>query len=194
VRLLTGEDVNEVYAVHLLLFQVKYSRQTIESFLVHKYLSLILVDVTDGSHEKIVGVSISFREWVSMCSTQRRAYLSTFGILPEYRNQGLGTYLFGLTCHILRVHYCVGELSLHMLQSNVVSYKFYERLGMHATRVLPEYYNFDNSTHTAVYMRRELIRLANEVARPDISHGPDIDQMLRQKEHIWFLAQLICEP
>jgi ribosomal protein S18 acetylase RimI-like enzyme len=195
VRLLTSADIQEVLEVHLLLFEVKYSRHTIESFLRDKYLALVMVDVSDRSKEKIIGVSVTSREWISLCSTEKRGYLSTFGILPEWRRNGLGTYLFRLTCHILRFHYNVEEIALHMLQSNRSSYGFYQSVGMNATLILPEYYNFDDSKHTAVYMRRELVCIESEdCERQDIIVSPEINHLLSKKQNVWFFYPLIFEP
>jgi ribosomal protein S18 acetylase RimI-like enzyme len=193
VRCLSSADLDEVLSVHLELFEVKYSRRTIESFLGPTYLSLVLVDATEAS-QKIMGVSVSTRSWYSMCSNQTTAYLSTFGILPEYQRHGLGTYLFCLTCHILRSFYRTRELSLHMLRSKLSNYEFYTKLGLTAVRVIPQYYNIDGTEYDALAMSTDLVGILDEQNRSDISLSSDLTTLRNMRRIVRFWHPLFCNP
>jgi ribosomal protein S18 acetylase RimI-like enzyme len=193
VRRLSAADVEEVLTVHLELFEVKYSRATIESFLGASYFSLGLVDVADAT-QRLVGVSVSHRKWLSICSDQTISYLTTFGILPEYQRRGLGTYLFCLTCHILRSFYRSREISLHMLRTKKSNYEFYTKLGLSAVRVIPNYYNFDGTGRDAITMSTNLIDVLDEPHRPDISVAPDLILLLNTRRVVRFWYPIFSNP
>jgi ribosomal protein S18 acetylase RimI-like enzyme len=193
VRLMRQSDVDEVLGCHGAVLEVCYSRPVIESFLRSHYLTLVLVFV-DGGAEAIVGFSVAHREWVSACSTQRTAYLSTFGILPEFQRRGLGAFLFRLTCRVLRAHYGVRDIRLHMLKDKRATYAFYVAQQMAAVRVLREYYSFLGKRHDAVLMRAELAAVPREPARPDVALLPEIAELLATRQRLCPLAQLFCAP
>jgi ribosomal protein S18 acetylase RimI-like enzyme len=189
VRLMRRSDIDEVLSIHLSLFEVRYNRSDIVSFLSGNYLSLVLVRVADQT-ETLVGVSTAIRHWVSICSKQRTASLSTFGILAPYQRRGLGAYMFRLTCRILLVHFGVQDLSLHMLKSKAPTYQFYIAMGMVASSVIRNYYDFDKGQHDALFMVKQLT--ADAVERPDVQLYPEIDAMLAGPQKVWLFAPWFC--
>jgi ribosomal protein S18 acetylase RimI-like enzyme len=193
VRLMRRSDIDELVGCHGAILEVCYQRATIESFLRGDHLSLLIVFV-DGAREAIIGFSVSSRQWMSACSTQRTAYLSTFGILPEFQRRGLGAYLFRLTCHVLQAHYQVYDIHLHMLKEKRSTYDFYIAQRMVAVSVLRQYYTFDGKKHDAVFMSRELACVPREERRPDIVLLPEIEELLTATQKLCPFAQLFCTP
>jgi ribosomal protein S18 acetylase RimI-like enzyme len=192
-RRMLRSDVNEVLALHLLLFEVKYTRQTIKTFLAPDHLSLLLVRV-DVPRELIVGVSTSIRAWASVCSRQRNAHLSTFGILPAFQRRGLGAYLFRLTCDILRTHYSVCEIRLHMLRAKQPTYDFYVAQRLVAVGVIKNYYTFDGGHHDAIVMANEIDCIPRLVPRADVNVAPELAELLETKQCVSPFAQLFATP
>lgn len=192
VRLMTNADIDEVWRLHLDLFEVKYDRRTIQSFMRPDYFALLLVD-TDKDSE-IIGVSVSQRMWVSRCSGERVCYLSTFGIKREYQRCGLGSFLFRLTCNLLRTHYGVIRMSLHMLASNRGVYDFYEKLGMSAWKLLPGYYHFDSTPRDSIVMCAPLDTIRNENRRDDIIVPLEIEDLLLTRDHVHFYSSWFRAP
>jgi ribosomal protein S18 acetylase RimI-like enzyme len=189
-RLMRRADVDEVLAVHLSLFEVKYSRSTIEQFLTSTYLSLVLVHV-DNATETIVGVSVSSREWIAICNRQRRAYLSTFGILPDFQRRGLGAHLFRLTCDILRMHFTVSEIRLHMLKGKQGTYDFYIAQQLVAIGVLKDYYSLGEGFHDAILMARDLRFIPKIEPRDDVAILPELVELLNTTQWVCPFAQLV---
>jgi ribosomal protein S18 acetylase RimI-like enzyme len=74
----------------------------------------------------------------------RLFYIMTLGTADDYRKHGLATYL---------IHQCIaqqvqndtqcGALYLHVLDSNVAALRFYEKLGFHRVKLIPNYYTID---------------------------------------------------
>jgi ribosomal protein S18 acetylase RimI-like enzyme len=189
VRLMRRSDLDEVLSIHRDLFEVKYTRSIIESFLSGRHLSLVLLHVTSQA-ETLIGISVTSRSWVSICSKERTAYLATFGIHPPYQRRGLGAYLFKLTCRLLSVHFSIKDLSLHMLKSKTSTYQFYSAMGMTASSVLRDYYSFDDARHDAILMVTQIA--AAGVERPDVQLYPEIDAMLAAPQKVWLFAPLCC--
>lgn len=189
---MTQADIDEVWKLHLDLFEVKYERKTISSFLNKSYLCLLLVDARNNS--EIVGVSVSERRWVAYCSSERVCYLATFGIRKDLQRTGLGSFLFRLTCHIQRKHFGVTRMSLNMLQTNQGVYRFYESVGMIAQKILPNYYTFDGQKHDSVVMSAELMTIQEEKRRDDISVPLEIEDILLTHDQVYFFSPLLRAP
>jgi ribosomal protein S18 acetylase RimI-like enzyme len=192
VRLMRRSDIDEVLSIHLSLFEVKYSRPLITSFLSAPHLSLVLVHVADQV-ETVVGISVATRRWVSLCSKQRTAYLSSFAIQPKYQRRGLGTFLFRLTCRVLLVHFGIQEMTLHMLKSKTPTYEFYRAMGMSASGIIRNDYLIGEEKHDAMFMAMQLAGAAVKPAeRPDMQIYPEIDAMLAAQQKVWLLAPWFC--
>lgn len=189
VRQMTAADVDESLEVHLQLFEVKYTRNTILSQLQPQYISLLLFH-----GDKIIGVAVGERRWVSWCSTERILYLATFGILPEYRRQGLGRYLFLLMCQIAREHYAVTIIKLHMLRGNTNTYDFYTHLGMKCAMILPEYYHFDETAHDGLLMQSPLKALPEWSSREDVEVSNDIAALMKTRQPLHWYSPIFCCP
>jgi ribosomal protein S18 acetylase RimI-like enzyme len=191
-RRMRHADLEKVLAFHLLLFEVKYSRRTIERFLGPDHLALVLVHV-DGQSEVIIGVSTSRRKWVSACTRLRTAYLTTFAILPDFQRRGLGAHLFRLTCDILRTYYTVFEIRLHMVKGKKPTYDFYIAQRLVAVNVVKNYYSFDGG-HDAVEMAAPLDMVPRIGARPDVTVLPELMELLGSKQRLWPFAQWFTTP
>jgi ribosomal protein S18 acetylase RimI-like enzyme len=185
-------DIDEVLALHASLFEVKYPRAVIESFVSAPHLSLLLIHVANQT-ETLIGVSVSSRRWVSLCSKQRTAYLSTFGIRQSSQRRGLGSYLFRLTCRVLFQRFSIQDLSLHMLRSKRSTYEFYNAIGMTASAVVPRYYVLDDKHHDALFMVKQFTAADLEVPeRRDVQVYPEIEAMLAEPQEVWLLAPWFC--
>ena len=189
VRQLTPADVDESLQVHRQLFEVKYSRDTIESHLRPEFVSLLLFH-----EDRIVGVAVAERRWVSFCSTERIMYLATFGILPEYRRRGLGRYLFLMMCRIGQVHYGVKLIKLHMLRTNTVTYDFYTHIGMKCTMVLPGYYHLEMGNMDALVMQSPISALPKWEAREDVQLSNDLVVLMETKQAVRWYSPIFCCP
>lgn len=187
IRQMTKTDIDEALAVHLQLFEVKYTIDTIRAYLRSSCLPLLLI-----CDDRIVGVSFSQRFWCSFCSTERYAYLGTFGILPEFRNRGLGRWLFLETCHILRKAFLVSKISLHMLRSKKDTLAFYEKLGLNIISILPGYYTFDEGhSHDGLVMGKSLSSLPNAPNRDDAEIGPDLRRAMDNPDQVSLLHRFL---
>lgn len=171
IRLVQDKDMNELLELHHLLFPVKYTMKTMNSFLKQHYLSLVLT-VKEKGKEKIIGVSVTRRRWVSFFSTDRFGYLCTFGIHSDYRQKHFATDLLHVTCKILKNHFLCSSLSLHMQKINEAAYKFYINFGFKAIEILPQHYSLPDEESTAVYM---IYNLKDNVSYDNLNNQISID-------------------
>ena len=194
VRLMRSEDKEECERVHIILFPVRYSKSIYDEYLKPDHLSLLLTTIEDGS-EKIIGVSMSFRFWVSKFSYERRCYLGTFGILPDYQKRGLGTYFLRLTCKILGGYFNCARFELHCLRKDHSISNFYNRVGFAAEDVLLQYYSFSDPHEDALLMACDPRKVEyDEKAIDNIEIDPEVQKMLNEKQSIGFFAPWFSNP
>jgi ribosomal protein S18 acetylase RimI-like enzyme len=74
----------------------------------------------------------------------RLFYIMTLGTADDYRKHGLATYLIQqcIAQQVQNDTQC-GALYLHVLDSNVAALRFYEKLGFHRVKLIPNYYTID---------------------------------------------------
>ena len=193
IRKMKLEDVDECLEVHHSLFPVKYSKKEIANDCNSECLALLLTTIEDDK-EKIIGVSMSRRFWTSKFSYNRSSYLATFGILEKYRKKGLGTFLLRLTCRIIGNFSNCSYFSLHMLRRNDLLH-FYEKAGLEAVQVLPEYYNFTTPRPDAIIMQCDPRKIEFDLnSRDDIEIEDEIRKMLKEKQSIGWFAPWFSKP
>lgn len=194
IRKMTVDDIDECLDVHHLLFPVKYSKNEITEYCNQEFLSLLLTTNDEEGQEKIIGVSTTRRFWTSKFSYDRTSYLATFGILENYRKKGLGSYLLGVTLKIIGSYYCCSRFSLHMLRKNELLH-FYEKAGLEAIQVIPEYYSFTDPRPDAVVMQCDPRKTDFNIdSRDDIVFDDEVKLMLNEKQSVGWLAPWFNKP
>lgn len=187
IRLLTEDDLEEALQLHLLLFPVKYSMKTMQNFLQPSHLALVLT-IQEGKKERIIGVSVSTRSWISFFSTYKDSYLSTFGIHPDFQHTHLGSDLLNITSKILKDHFNCLTLHLHMQKINNVAYNFYVHLGFTAVSLIPGHYSLgDGPVSDAVYMSLDLNKFNYPKSMNQISLTTEVSELMTpQQPPSWF--------
>ncbi|OHT04210.1 acetyltransferase, GNAT family protein [Tritrichomonas foetus] len=192
VRLMKYEDIDEVEKIHIILFPVRYQRKVFEEYLKPNYLALLLTIHEEGA-EKIIGVSMSSRSWVSKFSYVKKSYLGTFGVIPEYQKKGLGSFLLRLTCRILGNYYQCSSMSLHMLRKDKEVYNFYTKNGLNPIQVLEKYYSFSEPREDALLMSCDLNKI-DFIERDDILPSSEVKELLTGKQVIGYFAPWFSWP
>ena len=195
IRLIRIEDLKELLELHHLLFPVKYSMETMHSFLKTHYLSLVLT-VKDENEEKIIGVSVAKRRWASFFSTDRYGYLCTFGIHPDYRLRHFATDILHVTTKILKNHFLCSSIFLHMQKINEAAYNFYMNFGFKAVEILPQHYSLPGEEATAVYMSYNLIdeEDSNDFLKNQILIDPEVQSLFTKIPPLSWLSTFNMEP
>jgi ribosomal protein S18 acetylase RimI-like enzyme len=149
-------DCNHVLSFHREVFPVHYTMETVRRCLREDFLTLLLVDRSRGS-EQIIGLSSSRRSWRSFDTTERVAYLCTFGIRASFRRAKLATDLLHFTCQILQNHYHTRELTLDVQMVNDPGRAFYDSFGFHIVQQKPDYYTeFEGDAKVSIFMEIQL--------------------------------------
>lgn len=153
-RLLQESDLDEMLALHLKLFPVVYNMEVMEQYLEPRYLAMGLWHISNGC-ASLIGVSTARRSWKDFLSTDKTAYLCTFGIAEEFRQRHLGTDFLNLFCKILYNHFQVKQMDLDMQKINTAAFKFYKNFGFTAVALKPDHYDLPGDVsdrNDAVYM------------------------------------------
>lgn len=194
IRLIRSEDLEELLALHHLLFPVKYSMKTMNSFLKEHYLSLVLT-VKEENKEKIIGVSVTRRRWAGFFSTDRYGYLCTFGIHPDYRQKHFATDILHVTCRILKNHFLCSSLSLHMQKINNAAFKFYISFGFKAVEVIPQHYSLPDEESAAVFMIYSLKDTdLTDNLHNQITIDPEVQSLFTENPPLSWFSTFYMEP
>ncbi|EAX97304.1 acetyltransferase, GNAT family protein [Trichomonas vaginalis G3] len=192
IREMKKADIEEVEKLHIAIFPVRYSKNVFIGFLRPDYLSLVIETEWYGE-KRIIGVSTSSRNWASPFSRSRTAYLSTFGILPEFRRHHLGTLLLNATVACLAKYYGCIELSLHMEAANKAAYEFYISNKFIAVQLLPDHYTFNNSYHDAYFMRKPINTI--ELDRKNtIEYSKEVEYLAHNSQYISWFHRFCLDP
>jgi ribosomal protein S18 acetylase RimI-like enzyme len=151
---------------------------------------LLLVDATNS----IIGASTVRRSWKSFWTTDRRAYLSTFGIRAGFRRRGLATDLLRLTCQSLRDHHQTVELSLDVQQSNEGAIAFYTRFGFRILQGKRGYYEVKGSRCDGFLMGMDLTPELNCARENEIVVDEAVMRRLQPRDRQGWMASLISSP
>ena len=148
-------DTLGVFNVHCELFPMDYSMRYIWSFFEKNMIPLLLIE-ENGSEEVIIGVAIFRMSWVSFFSTQRCAYLCTFGIIPSRQRHGFATDLLRISCILLKHHYGITYLTLHMEILNDAAFRFYTKFGFSVKEIIKGYYKYNSNIGDANFMHIDI--------------------------------------
>jgi len=80
-------------------------------------------------------------------------YISTIGVIEEYRKQGLGSLLLEEICNRLQTLDCT-QFSLHVKSDNFPATSFYLKHGFTIVEHLDHYYEIDGKLYDAYRMER----------------------------------------
>ncbi|KAH0792758.1 ribosomal-protein-alanine N-acetyltransferase [Histomonas meleagridis] len=196
-RLMKQKDVDEVMNLHHLLFPIKYSKDTIASFLNGSFTSILLTKIENGI-EEIIGVSTSYQRRKFYIFGELEGYLSTFGIHPSMRQHGLGTDLLKITAFVMcRRFHCLC-MTLDVQAINTIACKFYSKFGFKLIHENPNYYSFTGDASKALYLRYDLneststLDIQNKIEFADDLKAiftPDLSS--RNHTAMWFIVFLI---
>lgn len=192
IRKMTKDDIKEVQELHLILFPVVYSYNVFLSFLDYSYVSLVIETEWYGE-KRLVGVSTVSREWLGLFTRARRAYLSTFGIRPEFRRKNLGTILLKVTEACMSHYFGCDELALHMLNTNNAAYEFYTKNGLIVQKLLPRHYTFDNKKHDALYLTKH-IKNSKLPQQENITYSEYVEELANNKQYVTWFQRYCMDP
>lgn len=161
-RVLKEDELDEALALHLELFPVVYSMTVMKRYLRKNYLAMGLWYVSND-HQRLIGVATAQRSWKDFFSTERTAYLCTFGITKEFRQQHLGTQFLDLFSKILYRHFHSTVMYLDMQRINTAALKFYQKFGFSILEVRPNHYEGlpgPDGAQDSLYMGISLAKVA----------------------------------
>lgn len=140
VQILQERDLDELLELHKLLFPVKFTMGLLRQFCFRQDCLSLCLFAVKGNSRKLIGFSTTSRYWKSFFTTDRCAYLCTFGMHPDFQRRGLATDLLRITCRILHDHYQTTDLYLDMQRSNEPALRFYRQFGFDIVRFRPGFY------------------------------------------------------
>ncbi|OHT02049.1 acetyltransferase, GNAT family protein [Tritrichomonas foetus] len=203
LRLMRKEELNEVAQVYDILFPIKYPIDAISRVLSPRFLSLVLVYSSDDEKnknenyvkkEKIIGISVSLRQWKSFWSTEKDSHLCHIGVIPEFRRLHLCTDILRITCRILKNHYHCSMMDLHMQKINQAAYYFYTNFGFIPLETLPGYYTLPKDGATAIHMKYDLTQSLSAELKNKIEIHHELAEMFEPTEKIDWLSSFFTFP
>lgn len=113
--------------------------------------------------DKLVGFILT---GIGEFDRKQTAYNAGTGILPEFRQQGLGFELYQWLIQELRNGLPIDQFLLEVIEENRAALRLYEKLGFRVTRYLKSYQ----------IRRKSFARPRNEQFIRVVSHAPDWEQ------------------
>lgn len=113
-------------------------------------------ELDEGFPEKDMREIVGYIIVVLQFDNLKRLSAHTFsiGILEEYRRQGIGARLLGMTEQTIRTKFqAVRSITLHVRKTNKSAYKFYCKTGYSRAKVVKKYYQ----TEDAYLMKKMMI-------------------------------------
>lgn len=158
-RFLSPKDFAELYKTSLEAFSdyiipIRLSQQQFENHLAQNAVNLNLSVGAFSEDGRMIGYTINgFDQW----NQRWTAYDAGTGVIPEYRNNGVGTALFEFLLPELR-RLKTEQMLLEVLESNEIAGRLYRKLGFVETRrlVFFEYTNARDLKSSADVEIREI--------------------------------------
>mmetsp|Transcript_13376 Transcript_13376/g.27082 ORF Transcript_13376/g.27082 Transcript_13376/m.27082 type:complete len:210 (+) Transcript_13376:46-675(+) len=152
-RRVVKEDIPEIRSLHDVLFPVKYSDSFFNSLLIREEMHTILAfSAEDGV---LTGVSTArIEEKSDSCYAIREGYISTLGVKPGYRRNGLGKFLLEKTVELLEKEQNCSAIKLHVKADNIPAINMYYKTGFELLEHLVNHYYFDGKRHDALHLVR----------------------------------------
>jgi len=158
VRPVDASDVERLVLLHREWFPVRYGDDFYSS-LTHNPAShepvFAMVAVRASDNEVVGAITAQiYKEWqvedanlVSFSfSDQEVMYITTLGVIPEYRQRGIATRLLDTLLEFCNgARRSVKAAYLHVLTTNYVAIGFYEKHKFARLRVLRAYYEIEDS-------------------------------------------------
>lgn len=194
-RILRKDELEQALALHLELFPVVYNMTVMERYLKEHYLAMGLWYVSDDC-QKLIGISTARRSWKDFFSTDRTAYLCTFGIKSEFRQQHLGTQFLELFSKILYRHFQVTEMFLDMQKINTAALKFYQNFGFSTLELRPNHYDLPgpDEVRDALYMGISLAKVAERETETKITLDSDSSHLMSTVPQLPWLSSFFKSP
>mmetsp|Transcript_4378 Transcript_4378/g.10261 ORF Transcript_4378/g.10261 Transcript_4378/m.10261 type:complete len:214 (+) Transcript_4378:35-676(+) len=149
-RRIMKDDLDELAALHDVLFPVKYSESFFNSLLRKDMMTILAFDKKDSS---LVGVSTArVEEDHESCYGKYDGYISTLGVRPGFRRCGLGGFLLKKTIAILEDERNCATIKLHVHAENIAAINLYYKHGFVLVEHLVNHYYFDDKNHDALHL------------------------------------------
>ncbi|MCQ2817671.1 MAG: GNAT family N-acetyltransferase, partial [archaeon] len=161
---ITINYLNELVLLHRELFPIEYNRDHFKKFILSEnYFSVgafIIIDNTkylvgcalgeickDTKFRRYCPFTLYEKKWYDCCEKNEKCgYLSTLGVINEYRNLGVGKALVEKFLEIVKEHNCLAAF-LHVIDYNQGAQKFYEKLGWNRIAEPHSNYYYINDTY-----------------------------------------------
>lgn len=144
MRKLNESDLQLLKSINERIFNVKYEYSFYKTVLSSENTSTFLIC---ESFNIIGSVSFTLEEL--------SVYVNTFGIIPEFRNQGKGTKYWKIIEKHLRDELRCRNITLHTHTSNLIARDFYISNGFNIAEICPDYYE-DIHPASAYFMSKHI--------------------------------------
>ncbi|EAY17678.1 acetyltransferase, GNAT family protein [Trichomonas vaginalis G3] len=177
IRELRKEDCMQLWKLHSELFPVEYPYSYILSFLNNSSYCIVATVKNEKNTDKIIAFVSLHLEWKSVFSTDRTAYVSTFGVIEEKRRSKIGSDIMNVIFDVMLKHYKIHHMYLHMQQSNLAAKNYYLNTGWKITKDLKDFYHIKNQCNDAYYMTYDI----PDNFVPLFKNMLEIDQSIQKK-------------
>jgi ribosomal protein S18 acetylase RimI-like enzyme len=114
------------------------------------------------------GVSPSDVKWMYFILLYLCSYITTLGVDPEYRLNGLGLFLLDRICECIvdfRAHVrssmLLDSICLHVKEDNYSAIRMYKKGGFTISKLLVDHYYFENRYHNALILVKKYRETSN---------------------------------
>ena len=189
IRFLQSEDTPQIMKFISQITPIPISEEALKGFCSKRYLSLVAV-----KNNEVVGVYLSYRNWVSKYSLKRDGCIFIFGVDKKHRKRGLGSAILQTGNALLRYHYeCVGISGAYPKKSKE-SYDFLTKKGIFSQRVIPNHFGDEKKREDAIYFFGDLDNYEIPDDSDTISISPEIREFATIKEKTTLMNRIFGKP
>ncbi|KAJ3433525.1 n-alpha-acetyltransferase [Anaeramoeba flamelloides] len=159
IREIQKKDLQEVRLLDNKLFPIQYKDEFYDNLLLPNSVGLVAIKKETGGVVGVITGQLKLIDNGWFSPKTRQAYIMTFGVEENETHKGIGFNLINIAINKFQSRLNVDEVSLHVLRSNIRGISFYKKFGFKVTKILKEYYVFNNKKHDA------LVMVYNNIAR-----------------------------
>jgi len=170
-RRIQKSDIEKVKQLDKILFPIEYNQAFYDRMLQPDMYTRIGLSKDDKETLTAVAtvkikthycryISGQLEEGLAECISsficgRKEGYISTIGVSPEYRKQGLASYMLEQMAAELQELGC-RTIALHVKADNEAAIRFYRKQGFKVVEELPKYYFIGGKWCDAYHMRKTL--------------------------------------
>ncbi|EAS02308.2 GNAT family acetyltransferase (macronuclear) [Tetrahymena thermophila SB210] len=153
-----SNDIRQIQVLHSEWFPIQYEQSYYDNMLTHNKNLVLELDLSRFGFSKYIIAAViynkkstTFKEmkfsFKDLCTDSYCLYIQTIGVINEFRQHGLASYLLNYIKVEASKNQKVKYINLHMVTYNKSGERFYLKNGFQQIEKCKNYYNIENKQY-----------------------------------------------